>query len=363
VGFEVVHLRSVTKSVLLVTALRRFAASRKRPSSGPFRVLKGRGLPPAGGSGTENETSFVFWGDQRPAGTAFGRLRRGPKVGLNPREKAITGRRFGRGRVGGRRRGWRGRARDAEGGSRAARQDAAPGVGGGGRGASKSTRQFGAAQRSQAAGPYLGGGPRTVQATSLEMRLGGGPGRCPPLVCISRRLCKGAARRRGVAAGGVRRRRLLGIPARGGRGSRPRRSQGRAAPGPEGGGKPRYSYARCGARGRGKSRWAGGREIGWARGRNGGRSVTAGRSLRRVPPGLIDRTVPSAPRLSDERVGAVWRSVAEPSCGGTLPSTRRLRRQGVPGVVRVGAASARHSRAQEAGGRFCQRMESAALRG
>lgn len=56
---------------------------------------------------------------------------------------------------------------------------------------------------------------------------------------------------------------------------RPRRSQGRAAPGPSGGGK--LSKGTHGASpGRGRSRWAGGCGMGWAPWRTGGRFLAGG---------------------------------------------------------------------------------------
>jgi hypothetical protein len=66
-------------------------------------------------------------------------------------------------------------------------------------------------------------------------------------------------------------------------------------------------------------------EIGWARRRNGGRPSTAGRSLRHVPPGLVDPTVPSRLRPSAERMGAVRRSASRGAdlrgCGGDVAVT------------------------------------------
>src|SRR5215218_8718926 len=61
--------------------------------------------------------------------------------------------------------------------------------------------------------------------------------------------------------------------------------------------------------------------IGWASTEER-RTAFRGRSLRRVPPGLVDGRSPSAMRLSKARVGAVRRAACtEPICGGTLPST------------------------------------------
>jgi hypothetical protein len=52
--------RGVTKNVLLVTALSRRTAPRKRLASSGLAALIRRGLPPAAGSHCENETGFVF---------------------------------------------------------------------------------------------------------------------------------------------------------------------------------------------------------------------------------------------------------------------------------------------------------------
>jgi hypothetical protein len=61
----------------------------------------------------------------------------------------------------------------------------------------------------------------------------------------------------------------------------------------------------AGPEGGGNAKRAGGRGLG---GRDGGREDARGRSLRRVPPGLVGLTMPSARMLSAERVGAVRRS-------------------------------------------------------
>jgi hypothetical protein len=150
-------------------------SDQKRPSGYPFPTSGGDAetpdltgfcwlesvagpLPRAAPVG-KTEPGFVF----RPGGRAFGAGWSGSNLRRNSGSE--TG-------VGGGRRGWRGRARDAAGGSRAARRDAAQGAGG-----ERVDGWWGAVWRS-AAEPSCGvfgravevGGPRTVRLG------GGGPG-------------------------------------------------------------------------------------------------------------------------------------------------------------------------------------------
>jgi hypothetical protein len=65
-------------------------------------------------------------------------------------------------------------------------------------------------------------------------------------------------------------------------------------------GKARYATARCGARGRGKSRGAGGRD--WVGATEERRTAVHGRSLRRGHPALWSRRLPLAP-TAERRAG------------------------------------------------------------
>ena len=264
----------LTKTHVLISGFTGWAASPECSPGAGFLALNRCGPPSRAPQQRKTKLSSVFWGEQRPAGIAFASIRRGRVSWFKAARKRNGIRGFGRGWSGGRR-GWRGRARDAAGGSRAARQDAAP------RGAGWASDEFGEA------GPCGAGAPSAGSRISGRVSLGG-PGWCPPLVSHNL-LCKGAARRRGVARAGVPAAReksaLFRNPRPGGWESRPRRSQGRAAPGPwvgEGLGDATDSD-RCGARW-GKFKM-GGRagELGWAAWRTGGRAVSAAGSRRGHP--------------------------------------------------------------------------------
>ncbi len=149
---------------------------------------------------------------KRPAGIGFSAILGNRKAGSNRRRKATAGRWFGRGLTGG---GGRGPLQGPEGDR----------VGRGGQ-----NKPGSLAERFEGMAPWARG------ANLADLVAGGGPGRCPPLVNIVLHYVKAQP------VGGEWRRAFVPImqflsderPC--GRGSRPRRSQGRAAPGPEGGG-------------------------------------------------------------------------------------------------------------------------------
>jgi hypothetical protein len=139
-----------------------------------------------------------------------------------------------------------------------------------------------------------------VQAKRWTCVLGGGPGCCPPLVYIGRRLCKGAARRRGVARRSGYRYGPLPVP-----------EPAFAPPPPE----PGAGSSRAVGRGKGSIHHGtvrgprageiqmGGRAGDWVGAPEERRTAVHGRpqSPARTP-GLVDPAVPSACRPSGERV-------------------------------------------------------------
>ena len=149
-------------------------------------------------------------------------------------------------------------------------------------------------------------------------------------------------------------------------GRRPRRSQVRAAPGPKGGGKLRITTTATTSTvrdpGRGKSRWAGGRETRWARRRDGGRPASGRPQPRARPPGLIDLRAAVA---TNDRVKRgrweVWRGGAARSepWGGVMVVTGARCERGHAGGGHekggrsgdwVGAMEGRRTAAQAAAG-------------
>jgi hypothetical protein len=163
-----------------------------------------------------------------------------------------------------------------------------------------------------------GGGPARC-SMSFRDAVGGRPGLVPAPGLHKALYVKAQPGGGAWRQGGVRSTAPLPDPAlRSGGWRRPRRSQGRAAPGPEGGGRLDTPLHGAGPEGGGNGRGRVAREIGWARRRNGGRH---GRSLRRGHPALWSRRLPSAPTAERREDGAVRRSAAEPICGGMLPST------------------------------------------
>jgi hypothetical protein len=137
------------------------------------------------------------------------------------------------------------------------------------------------------AGLFFWAGPGPVACSiRLGMRPGGGPGRCPPLVDISLAYVKAQPGGGGGAPGRGRVNAALPDPAlRWAGGADPAGARGGQLPGRragEGSGMPRHG---AGPEGGGNGR---GRADGRLGGRDGGTEDARDRSLRRVPPGLVD---------------------------------------------------------------------------